>query len=92
MKQSTWWRSTVPLVVLTHGKMPSAPAGRQAQVDALERAWLDLQRELATRSPSSTHVIATRSGHYVHRDEPERVVDAVRKVLASSTAIPHRNR
>jgi pimeloyl-ACP methyl ester carboxylesterase len=85
------WRSTIPLVVLTHGRTPSAPAGRQAQADALDKAWVDLQRELATRSPSSTHVIAKGSGHYIHTDEPNLVIDAVRKVLASSSAVPHGN-
>ena len=76
------WHSAIPLVVLTHGRMPVAPAGREAQTDGLEKAWLDLQRELATRSPVATHVIATRSGHYIHRDEPSLVIDAVRQVVA----------
>ena len=76
------WHSTIPLVVLTHGRMPGASAGREAQTDGLERAWLDLQRELATRSPAATHVIAARSGHYIHRDEPSLVIDAVRQVVA----------
>lgn len=89
--QANRWRATIPLVVLTHGTKPSAPPGRQAQADALEKVWVDLQRELVTRSPSATQVIATRSGHYIHRDEPTLVIDAVRQVLASATAIPRRN-
>jgi len=78
------WRSTIPLVVLTHGRTPSLPPGREAQTQGLEKAWLDLQRELATRSPASTHIIATTSGHYIQRDEPSLVIDAVRRVLADS--------
>jgi pimeloyl-ACP methyl ester carboxylesterase len=77
------WHSTMPLIVLTHGKTPPAPAGRDTQVAALEKAWLELQRELATRSPAATHVIATRSGHYIQLDEPTLVIDAVHKVVAS---------
>ena len=75
------WHSTIPLVVLTHGKIPPAPPGREAQSDGLEKAWLDLQRELVTRSPAATHVMAARSGHYIHRDEPALVIDAVRQVV-----------
>jgi pimeloyl-ACP methyl ester carboxylesterase len=78
------WRSTIPLVVLTHGKVPPLPPGREAQTQGLEKVWLDLQRELATRSPASTHIIAANSGHYIHRDEPSLVIDAVRRVLAAS--------
>ncbi len=78
------WRSTVPLVVLTHGRMPAAPPGREAQSQGLERVWLELQRELATRSPSSSHIVATKSGHYIHRDEPALVIEAVRRVCMDS--------
>jgi len=75
------WHSGIPLVVLTHGRTPRAPAGREAQTEALEQAWLDLQRELATRSPAATHVIATRSGHYIQMDEPALIIDAIHKMV-----------
>jgi pimeloyl-ACP methyl ester carboxylesterase len=78
------WRAIVPLVVLTHGKTPPSPPGREAQTQGLEKAWLDLQRELATRSPASTHIVATSSGHYIHRDEPKLVIDAVHRVFIDS--------
>jgi pimeloyl-ACP methyl ester carboxylesterase len=78
------WRGTIPIVVLTHGKPPSAPLGRETQTQELENAWLEMQRELATRSPASTHIIATHSGHYIHRDEPALVIDAVKRVLTKS--------
>ena len=78
------WRGAIPIVVLTHGKSPSAAPGRGTQTQELETAWLELQRELATRSAASTHIIATHSGHYIHRDEPALVIDAVRRVLMDS--------
>lgn len=83
------WHSTIPLVVLTHGRTPLAPLGREAQTAALEKAWLELQRELATWSPAGTHVIATRCGHYIHRDEPTLVIDAVRHVATGSPPAQH---
>ena len=78
------WQSTIPLAVLTHGRTPPAPPGREAQTSALESTWLDLQRELATRSPAATHIIATRSGHYIQKDEPTLVIDAVHRVVSDA--------
>jgi len=80
------WRSTIPLVVLTHGRVPPATAGREEVTARLERAWLDMQRELATRTPSATFIIAAQSGHYIHRDEPTLVIDAIRRLTAGLQA------
>ena len=46
-----------------------------------DREWLELQRDLAAQSAHSTHVIADGSGHFVHLDRPEVVVDAIRHVV-----------
>jgi len=44
-------------------------------------AWVRLQAELAALSSDSRHVYASRAGHYVHLDEPELVVQAVRDLV-----------
>lgn len=64
----------VPLVVLTGGK----------QVLASEQfygIWLDTQKSLAALSEQSVHRVCERCGHYVHKDNPALVVDAVRSVI-----------
>jgi len=66
------WRTNAPLVVLTHTSQPGV------RNDAI---WLDLQRELATRSPNASHVVAEHSGHYIQNDEPALVIDAVRRIV-----------
>ena len=74
------WTTTVPLVVLTAGRAPELDADPNG---AAHRAiWLELQRDLAARSPQSQQIVATNSGHFIQRDEPQLVVDAVRRVLA----------
>jgi pimeloyl-ACP methyl ester carboxylesterase len=78
------WRSTIPLAVLTRGRRMPAPPGREATNEALDKVWLELQRELSTRSPDATHVIASQSGHYIHRDEPGLVIEAVRRVVSDA--------
>jgi pimeloyl-ACP methyl ester carboxylesterase len=70
------WRGDVPVVVLTRGRGPDDPAAR-----ARHTIWLELQRDWATRSPQATQVVAVRSGHYIHNDQPMLVIDAVRSVL-----------
>jgi pimeloyl-ACP methyl ester carboxylesterase len=45
--------------------------------------WLELQRELATRSPRGEQIVAKRSGHFVQIDEPQLVIDGIRRMVAS---------
>lgn len=72
------WRADIPLVVLSHGR---APAGTSPDGAAREAIWRDLQREHAARSRKSEHIVARNSGHYIHNDEPQLVIDAVRRML-----------
>lgn len=68
----------IPIVVLTRGKRvwPDTPYG-----DAMEKVWKELQDELSSLNGNSTHIIAENSGHVIHLDEPELVVDAIHDVL-----------
>ncbi|HEX8287848.1 MAG TPA: alpha/beta hydrolase [Pyrinomonadaceae bacterium] len=70
-----------PLIVLTHGKP-------QDNKNA-ERAWQELQSELASRSSNGKLIIASESGHYIQFDEPALVVDAIRRVLNSANGQYH---
>ncbi len=64
----------VPLIVLSAGKKAHYSAESQA-------LWNDMQRELLEISSQGELVIAENSAHYIQRDEPEVVVDAVRKLI-----------
>jgi hypothetical protein len=76
----------VPLVVITRGRRVW-PQNRRG--DFMERSWLALQDELAGLSPRSAHLIAERSGHFVHIDQPELVAETVRLVASfGRTASP----
>ena len=57
----------VPLVVLSAG--------------TLEPDRLEAHRALTQLSPHSHHVIAERSGHWIQLDQPDLVVDAIRRIL-----------
>jgi pimeloyl-ACP methyl ester carboxylesterase len=78
----------MPLVVLTHGH-PDEPGG--PFVEQEEELWRQLQRELAQLVPGSRHVI-TQSGHNIHQEQPELVLDAIRDVVLAVRAgdlVPH---
>lgn len=68
----------VPMVVISH----RVPEGEGNDTKAMLAAiWLELQRELATRSPRSKHLIATTGDHYVQIREPAIVISAIREVV-----------
>ena len=72
---------TIPLVVLTAGHHTGPPDLPTSFLTQYERMSQDLQRDLTRLSTQSTHVIAARSGHFIQDDEPELVIDAIRKVI-----------
>jgi pimeloyl-ACP methyl ester carboxylesterase len=63
----------LPLVVLTHGNPFLGPQG--------ERDWQALQRDVASLSSDSLHMIATHSGHDIQLDRPDLVIAAIKQVL-----------
>lgn len=69
----------VPLVVITRGRAERGAEDPRSPV--IEALWMQLQDELAELSPHSAHLVADRSGHHVHLDQPQLVVDAVTMVL-----------
>jgi pimeloyl-ACP methyl ester carboxylesterase len=76
----------VPLVVISHRiKRDDTASGA-----TFGEIWMELQRDLATRSPRSRHVIAGTGQHYVHVYEPDTVIDAVRDVVEQYRIEPRR--
>ena len=71
---------SMPLFVLTHGRVDQPDSDPRLN-EADERLWQTLQDELAALVPNSKHVIAERSGHNIHHDQPELVVNALRDVV-----------
>ncbi len=72
----------LPLVVLSKAH-PFGVSARELGFppEALERAWGAAQNELAGLVPGTQHVIATESGHYIQFEQPQLVIDAVRRVV-----------
>ena len=58
-----------PVLVLSRSVEPDA-AG-------FDRIWSNVQDDLALRYPGSHHLVASRSGHYVHQDQAQWFVASV---------------
>jgi pimeloyl-ACP methyl ester carboxylesterase len=74
------WHTDRPIIVLAHGKNAKQPNLSDETNAAFARIWNDLQHDLATRSPKGQYRLAEQSGHFVHVDQPELVIQAIREL------------
>jgi pimeloyl-ACP methyl ester carboxylesterase len=70
----------IPLIVLTR-KIPQHSGTDQTTSKQLDESHERLQADLVTLSTNSKRIIAERSGHHIHLDEPELVSDAIKQVI-----------
>ena len=63
----------VPLVVLT--------ASDHRAPEAFEQEWPVIQAQTAAQSPFGRQVMPQGSGHDVHHDQPELVIDQMRQLV-----------
>jgi pimeloyl-ACP methyl ester carboxylesterase len=68
----------LPLVVLTR-----APRAGSAPAEDWRR-WHSLHEELTRLSTNSRHQVTEKSGHYIHKSEPDLVTTVIRDVLHSA--------
>jgi pimeloyl-ACP methyl ester carboxylesterase len=68
----------VPVAIIT--------AFHETESEKFRKAWIELQDRLAATYPGASRILATKSGHYVPFDEPELVVDTIRKIVEEARA------
>lgn len=64
----------LPLAVISSSLVEDFPPGFSA--DTIKDTWDELQAELST-SATLPHIIAAQSGHYIHLDEPDLVIQTI---------------
>lgn len=70
----------LPIMVLSHGvNMFTALSNKEAE--QAEKIWQELQAELANLSSKSKLSIAQNSGHNIHIDQPQLVIDAIQQSI-----------
>ncbi len=71
----------LPLVVLTAGRYDPPPDLPEDVAARLGHVKHELHQELAQLSTNSTHIIVENSGHYIHDEQLDVVVAAIRRVV-----------
>ncbi len=71
----------IPLIVLSHG-IPDMFTRRMSVEESAEaeQRWQKLQAAIASLSSQGKLLIASKSGHKIHIDEPELVVDVIQRL------------
>jgi pimeloyl-ACP methyl ester carboxylesterase len=73
----------MPLAVLAHGKpFPQSSAAPGFAPGELERYLMAANEAQAALVPNARFTVASESGHDIHQDQPELVIEAVRQVVA----------
>jgi pimeloyl-ACP methyl ester carboxylesterase len=79
-KKTTYPLGDIPLIVLS-GAIHSYPEGLDVSADELTKEKKEHQADLLNLSRNSKQIIAKKSGHEIHLDEPDLVVAAIREVV-----------
>lgn len=76
----------IPLIVLSAGRHDFPPGTdiSTAVIEQMEQVWQQLQVELTMRSPQGKQVLVAESGHYIHLEQPQVVIDAINQVVAAA--------
>ena len=68
---------SLPLVVLSAGPIGPDPNYSDAENQILGQIRQELQSDLLMLSTNSKQIVAEQSGHYIHHDQPDLVIDAI---------------
>jgi pimeloyl-ACP methyl ester carboxylesterase len=69
----------MPLAVLTQGGLnPDISAD---DFEQMKQIWNELQKELTQLSTNGRQLIAHESGHYIHHDQPELVIEVIQNMV-----------
>lgn len=74
----------MPLIVLSAGHGDAIPTLSDAEN---QEVWKELQieqSELVALSTNSEQIIAEQSGHFIHHEQPDLVIDAIRRVVEAT--------
>jgi pimeloyl-ACP methyl ester carboxylesterase len=71
----------MPLAVLAHGLAFPIPESSGFTSQELEAYLLAANENLATLVPNARFFIAAESGHDIHQDQPQLVIEAIRQVI-----------
>lgn len=77
----------LPLIVLSHGHFDPETMGADISTEVAnqyEKAWQELQIELAALSSEGKRIVAEQSGHNIHLEQPQLVISAIQEILVAA--------
>ena len=81
------WLLDLPTIIITSARFDERD--RKGGMIPEDRVmWVELHTAWLQDVPGAAHITTATSGHYIHKDEPELVIDAIKTVLAQC----HRHR
>jgi pimeloyl-ACP methyl ester carboxylesterase len=72
------WGPQIPSLVASGALPPDTPPDFGYVIDAAQKP---AQEDLAKLVPGAEHITETNSGHDIHNEQPQLVIDAIRKVV-----------
>jgi pimeloyl-ACP methyl ester carboxylesterase len=73
----------MPVTVLVHSKpYTEMPGFTTADIDAINRLWPQAQAVFAASVPGARLVTVPDTGHYIHLERPDVVIDTIRQVIS----------
>jgi pimeloyl-ACP methyl ester carboxylesterase len=73
---------SMPLIVLTRGELSSDLPPDEAQTE--RRLWTQMHDQVAALSTAGSNRVVLGSGHYIHLNKPDAVVDAISEVVTAA--------
>jgi pimeloyl-ACP methyl ester carboxylesterase len=74
----------MPLEVLAHGRSELSDDFPPDLAAKFLQTWHGMQKELAGLSSNSTYIVAAESGHDIQNEQPDLVIDSIRRVVAAA--------
>jgi len=68
------------------GTLPADTAEEFGNI--LFQAILDARADLVSQVPGARHITNTHSGHYIHQEQPQLVIDSLREVVGAVRKLP----
>ena len=72
------WGPQIPSLIASGALPPDTPPDFGYVIDAAQKP---AQEDLAKLVPSAEHITETNSGHDIHNEQPQLVIDAIRQVV-----------
>jgi hypothetical protein len=74
------WLPDLPTIILTSARFDER-ARKGGEIPEDRALWVELHRAWLQDVPGAAHITTATSGHYIHKDEPELVIDAIKTVV-----------